>query len=160
MATFSGSSLLEVRGFCFSQHHHHRNYSARGSTKWGPLHCIKSLRATTSDEATGSSPMRWADSALPSLLAGVVLGLQLWTAPPIQAVDALKTCTCLLKECRVELARCIADPACAANVACLQTCNNKPDETECQVVIAGVSLSMLAGKGCFMQLVIFSLHAL
>ena len=34
---------------------------------------------------------------------------------------------------RVELARCIADPSCAANVACLQTCNNRPDETECQV---------------------------
>ncbi|KAM3359579.1 violaxanthin de-epoxidase, chloroplastic [Capsicum galapagoense] len=49
------------------------------------------------------------------------------------AVDALKTCTCLLKECRIELAKCIANPACAANVACLQTCNNKPDETECQI---------------------------
>ncbi|XP_057823632.2 violaxanthin de-epoxidase, chloroplastic isoform X2 [Cryptomeria japonica] len=52
---------------------------------------------------------------------------------PAYATDALKTCTCLLKECRVELARCIADPACAANVACLQTCNNRPDETECQI---------------------------
>ncbi|PHU00634.1 Violaxanthin de-epoxidase, chloroplastic [Capsicum chinense] len=49
------------------------------------------------------------------------------------AVDALKTCTCLLKECRIELAKCIANPACAANVACLQTCNNRPDETECQI---------------------------
>lgn len=35
--------------------------------------------------------------------------------------------------CRVELAKCIADPKCAANVACLQTCNGRPDETECQV---------------------------
>lgn len=34
---------------------------------------------------------------------------------------------------RLELAKCIANPACAANVACLQTCNNRPDETECQV---------------------------
>lgn len=50
-----------------------------------------------------------------------------------QAVDALKTCTCLLKECRIELAKCIANPSCAANVACLQTCNNRPDETECQI---------------------------
>lgn len=53
--------------------------------------------------------------------------------PPAYAVDALKTCSCLLKECRVELAKCIANPACAANVACLQTCNNRPDETECQI---------------------------
>ncbi|KAF9604785.1 hypothetical protein IFM89_010326 [Coptis chinensis] len=53
--------------------------------------------------------------------------------PSAYAVDALKTCTCLLKECRVELAKCIASPSCAANVACLQTCNNRPDETECQI---------------------------
>ncbi|KAI5058406.1 hypothetical protein GOP47_0026576 [Adiantum capillus-veneris] len=132
MATLSGSSTLEVRGGCFYQHHQHGKYSA-GGTKTRPLHCIRPLRATVSYESTGSSSSRWADSALPSLVAGAVLGLQLWIAPPIQAVDALKTCTCLLKECRVELARCIADPKCAANVACLQTCNNKPDETECQI---------------------------
>lgn len=35
--------------------------------------------------------------------------------------------------CRVELAKCIANPSCAANVACLNTCNNRLDETECQV---------------------------
>jgi hypothetical protein len=34
---------------------------------------------------------------------------------------------------RVELAKCIGNPLCAANIACLQTCNNRPDETECQV---------------------------
>ncbi|KAL2549409.1 Violaxanthin de-epoxidase [Forsythia ovata] len=32
-----------------------------------------------------------------------------------------------------ELAKCIANPSCAANIACLQTCNNRPDETECQI---------------------------
>ncbi|XP_077212249.1 violaxanthin de-epoxidase, chloroplastic-like isoform X2 [Tasmannia lanceolata] len=53
--------------------------------------------------------------------------------PSADAVDALKTCACLLKNCRVELAKCIANPSCAANVACLQTCNNRPDETECQI---------------------------
>ncbi|XVF30919.1 hypothetical protein REPUB_Repub16aG0100000 [Reevesia pubescens] len=34
---------------------------------------------------------------------------------------------------RIELAKCIANPSCAANVACLQTCNDRPDETECQL---------------------------
>ncbi|XP_015901670.3 violaxanthin de-epoxidase, chloroplastic [Ziziphus jujuba] len=53
--------------------------------------------------------------------------------PSADAVDALKTCACLLKECRLELAKCIGNPSCAANVACLQTCNNRPDETECQI---------------------------
>ncbi|XP_034683443.1 violaxanthin de-epoxidase, chloroplastic [Vitis riparia] len=62
-----------------------------------------------------------------------VLACTMLLIPSANAVDALKTCTCLLKECRLELAKCIANPSCAANVACLQTCNNRPDETECQI---------------------------
>ncbi|WVZ85255.1 hypothetical protein U9M48_032202 [Paspalum notatum var. saurae] len=66
--------------------------------------------------------------AMTGVVACVVL-----IVPSADAVDALKTCTCLLKECRIELAKCIANPSCAANVACLNTCNNRPDETECQI---------------------------
>ncbi|XP_010247238.1 PREDICTED: violaxanthin de-epoxidase, chloroplastic isoform X2 [Nelumbo nucifera] len=66
--------------------------------------------------------------AAASILACICL-----VVPSADAVDALKTCGCLLKECRVELAKCIANPSCAANIACLQTCNNRPDETECQI---------------------------
>ncbi|PIA35980.1 hypothetical protein AQUCO_03400106v1 [Aquilegia coerulea] len=62
-----------------------------------------------------------------------VLACTFLVMPPAYAVDTLKTCSCLLKECRVELAKCIANPSCAANVACLQTCNNRPDETDCQI---------------------------
>ncbi|GFP95749.1 violaxanthin de-epoxidase chloroplastic [Phtheirospermum japonicum] len=65
--------------------------------------------------------------------AVILLTLALMIVPMADAVDALKTCTCLLKECRLELAKCIANPSCAANIACLQTCNNRPDETECQI---------------------------
>lgn len=62
-----------------------------------------------------------------------ILACMFLVIPSAGAVDALKTCTCLLRECRLELAECISNPACAANVACLQTCNNRPDETECQI---------------------------
>ncbi|CAA0841111.1 Violaxanthin de-epoxidase- chloroplastic [Striga hermonthica] len=65
--------------------------------------------------------------------AAILLAMALVIIPKADAVDALKTCTCLLKECRLELAKCIANPSCAANIACLQTCNNRPDETECQI---------------------------
>ncbi|KAJ8648858.1 hypothetical protein MRB53_001881 [Persea americana] len=68
------------------------------------------------------------------LLAVVgLLAFSFWPVPSADAVDALKTCTCLLRECRLELAKCVANPSCAANIACLQTCNNRPDETECQI---------------------------
>ncbi|XP_057477083.1 violaxanthin de-epoxidase, chloroplastic isoform X1 [Actinidia eriantha] len=63
----------------------------------------------------------------------VILACTFLVIPAADAVDALKTCACLLKECRFELAKCIANPSCAANVACLQTCNNRSDETECQI---------------------------
>eukprot|EP00475_Leptophrys_vorax_P006474 TRINITY_DN14005_c0_g1_i1.p1 TRINITY_DN14005_c0_g1~~TRINITY_DN14005_c0_g1_i1.p1 ORF type:complete len:413 (-),score=52.75 TRINITY_DN14005_c0_g1_i1:1376-2470(-) len=49
------------------------------------------------------------------------------------AADTLQTCTCLLKECRTEMLRCLGDVKCAANIACLQACNGRPDETECQI---------------------------
>ncbi|CAL0301792.1 unnamed protein product [Lupinus luteus] len=62
-----------------------------------------------------------------------ILACILMLVPSANAVDALKTCTCLLKECRIELAKCLSNPSCAANIACLQTCNNRPDETECQI---------------------------
>ncbi|KAL0902857.1 hypothetical protein M5K25_028472 [Dendrobium thyrsiflorum] len=64
----------------------------------------------------------------------VIIGLlSILAIQPAGAVDSLKTCACLLRECRVELVRCISNPACAANIACLQTCNDRPDETECQI---------------------------
>ncbi|CAN1765826.1 Violaxanthin de-epoxidase, chloroplastic [Linum perenne] len=63
-----------------------------------------------------------------------VLAFSLLIVPSsADAVDALKTCACLLKECRPEFAKCFSNPSCAANIACLQTCNNRPDETECQI---------------------------
>ncbi|XP_027349142.1 violaxanthin de-epoxidase, chloroplastic isoform X3 [Abrus precatorius] len=65
-------------------------------------------------------------------VAGILVFV-LMIIPSADAVDALKTCTCLLKECRIELAKCLSNPSCAANIACLQTCNNRPDETECQI---------------------------
>ncbi|CAK9137747.1 unnamed protein product [Ilex paraguariensis] len=67
------------------------------------------------------------------LKVAVIVACSFLVIQTADAVDALKTCACLLKECRVELAKCIANPSCAANVACLQTCNNRPDETECQI---------------------------
>lgn len=73
----------------------------------------------------------WSQSHLIKVVT--VLACASLVVPSASAVDALKTCACLLKECRIELAKCIANPSCAANVACLQTCNNRPDETDCQI---------------------------
>ncbi|CAM6106969.1 unnamed protein product [Calypogeia fissa] len=101
--------------------------------------------AKASTGASGSQQEEEAAEKLPAIetsvwkkmsmhaVGALLVGTIVFGVAPAQATDALKTCACLLKECRIELARCIADPACAANVACLQTCNNRPDETECQI---------------------------
>ena len=32
-----------------------------------------------------------------------------------------------------QLAKCVADPTCAENLVCLNNCNGRQDETECQI---------------------------
>ncbi|KAK9810810.1 hypothetical protein WJX73_009081 [Symbiochloris irregularis] len=61
------------------------------------------------------------------LLSGVLI------AGPTQAADFAKVGTCLLTSCQVALARCLGDGECLENLACLNLCNNKKDETACQI---------------------------
>mmetsp|Transcript_2508 Transcript_2508/g.3346 ORF Transcript_2508/g.3346 Transcript_2508/m.3346 type:complete len:445 (+) Transcript_2508:217-1551(+) len=49
------------------------------------------------------------------------------------ATDSASIVTCLLQKCKVPLGKCIANPKCLANVVCINTCNNRPDEIECQI---------------------------
>ncbi|BAF14506.1 violaxanthin de-epoxidase, chloroplastic [Oryza sativa Japonica Group] len=102
---------------------HHAKISARCSE-------IKAHTVLQGSDAL-SSIREWSRSHLVTMTGLVACAVLV--VPSADAVDALKTCTCLLKECRIELAKCIANPSCAANVACLNTCNNRPDETECQI---------------------------
>ncbi|GLJ12256.1 hypothetical protein SUGI_0187450 [Cryptomeria japonica] len=69
-----------------------------------------------------------------STMATFFLLWVLWLSPPSYADDdGPEIYGCLLKECREELVHCMANPACAANVACIEICNNRPDETACQI---------------------------
>ena len=52
---------------------------------------------------------------------------------PAVAADVAKVGTCLLGNCQVALAKCLADGECLENLVCLQLCNGRKDETECQV---------------------------
>ena len=42
---------------------------------------------------------------------------------------------CLLGNCQVVLAKCMADGECLENLICLQLCNGRKDETACQVTL-------------------------
>lgn len=81
-----------------------------------------------------------------ALLSGC-LGLAVWTSsmvgggsggnflvPPIaSASNPADIVGCLFQKCPIPLAKCIADPRCLANVVCINTCNDRPDETACQI---------------------------
>ncbi len=56
-----------------------------------------------------------------------------YIAGPAVAADVAKVGKCLLGNCQVVLAKCLADGECLENLICLQLCNGRPDETECQV---------------------------
>lgn len=83
----------------------------------------------------------WMLPNLQRTLQSLTLAVALSVAPvlalsPTAAVaksDSTAIVTCLLRKCPVPLAKCIANPACLANVACINTCTGKPDEIECQI---------------------------
>ncbi|KAB2005477.1 hypothetical protein ERO13_D11G250400v2 [Gossypium hirsutum] len=144
VAHFHGMMLLKLQSSCRNSRYSqlikpNMNYSA------SKLRCSHQLSrrkerkfsSSSSNERTPKMPIisnlleQWSQSQTVKLVG--LLACAYLVIPSAAAVDALKTCTCLLKECRIELAKCIANPSCAANVACLQTCNDRPDETECQI---------------------------
>jgi hypothetical protein len=81
-----------------------------------------------------SAAQRAAGGALALLASAAVL---LGGAPGGQltalAADSAKVGSCLLQNCQAELANCLTDATCVANLVCLQQCNNAEDETSCQV---------------------------
>lgn len=68
-----------------------------------------------------------------ALASGALVLALAFGGQPAGALDAVKVGECLLQKCTGELARCISDPTCAANVVCLNLCNGKPDETGCEI---------------------------
>ena len=62
-----------------------------------------------------------------------ILGATLTPATPTIAADTVKVGKCLLQSCQKELAACILNPSCLANVICLNSCNGRPDEAECEI---------------------------
>ena len=46
------------------------------------------------------------------------------------AADTVAVGKCLLTSCQKELAQCVLNPKCFANIICLNTCNDRKDEAE------------------------------
>jgi len=107
-------------------------------------------------------PARAASNAVSGVLAGIlVFGSTVVVQPPaVQAADGAAIGKCLLKNCKLPLARCVTDPTCAANLLCIQTCNDRPDEADCQIrcgdafsndVVADFTKCAVSDKNCVPQ---------
>lgn len=66
--------------------------------------------------------------------------------PPAHAADGAAIGMCLLKKCRLPLAKCITNPNCLANVICINSCNGRPDESECQIECGNVFENDVVGE--------------
>lgn len=88
---------------------------------------------SSSTFSVASAAANLAQQATTAALAVLLSATMLASPAPAQAADAAKVGTCLLQSCQVELAGCLADSKCAQNLICLQTCNGRPDETDCQI---------------------------
>lgn len=57
----------------------------------------------------------------------------LTSAPAIAKTDGAAIGSCLITKAPLPLAKCVTNPVCAANLLCIQTCTNRPDEATCQI---------------------------
>jgi violaxanthin de-epoxidase len=68
-----------------------------------------------------------------SLLSLGLVALTSFAPMTSMAADTAAVGKCLLTSCQKELAQCVLNPKCLANVVCLNACNDRPDEGECQI---------------------------
>ena len=110
---------------------------ARRGTGDGPR-----ARNTRNDVDNHDSSFWWGpvmaavQTSMATAAVAVSVSLAAWTQAPIiaqAATDSGAIVGCLLKKCPLPLAQCVTNPKCLANVICINTCNGRPDEIECQI---------------------------
>eukprot|EP01039_Chlorochromonas_danica_P003415 gene3415-3742_t len=82
-------------------------------------------------------------------LVSAVLTSCILTMSPIsnsQAADTIAVGKCLLQSCQLELAQCMLNPKCLANVVCLNACNGRKDEAACEIRCGDLFENDVVGK--------------
>jgi len=116
-------------------------------------------RTASAPSLTQQLQKAWTTALMPM---AVMLGGYMSFEPiqPVAAADTVKIGACLLKNCQLELGRCLLDPKCLANIICLNTCNDKADEVGCQIrcgdlfeneVVGQFNACALSKKQCVTQ---------
>ena len=110
------------------------------------------LRLFGRTDTAASEKAKKASSTWASWLAGSMLCLAAFSSPLLLqpasalAADTVAIGKCLLSSCQKELAQCVLNPKCLANVVCLNTCNGRKDEAECQIRCGDLFENDVVGK--------------
>ncbi|CAB9514621.1 Violaxanthin de-epoxidase, chloroplastic [Seminavis robusta] len=156
----------EASGFVSSQHRHHHAVP----TTPIPLQDQQCYPSTATslmlgkNDNTGSSDdnnedmlqkfrqsVQVADGAIKSVFLAAALSIATWSAPvavptAVAATDPGAIVGCLLSKCQVQFAKCITNPGCLANVICINSCNDKDDETGCQIKCGDIFDNAVIGE--------------
>ena len=110
---------------------------------WSPRHPIAPMKqqSPSNDKAIASgvislkSIINQVETSVVSTVIAIGIGGAALTQLPAtsMAADSGAIVTCLFQKCALPLGKCIANPKCLANVVCINTCNNRPDEIDCQI---------------------------
>jgi violaxanthin de-epoxidase len=126
--------LASTGAFAPAQH----NFIARSSQASSASPYITSLAAQKPqeciDEKSRKNPLQNWDHAIKSAFMALGISLAAVSSPlPAIASDSGAIVSCLFTKCQLPLAKCITNPKCLANVVCINTCNGRTDEIECQI---------------------------
>ncbi|GKY94468.1 hypothetical protein MPSEU_000412700 [Mayamaea pseudoterrestris] len=107
------------------------------------------MRNNREVSASSASPAR----AIQSAILGLTLAFNALVPttlfapePAYAATEPSQIVGCLVKKCPIPLGKCILNPKCLANVACINTCNNRPDEIECQIKCGDLFENAIVGE--------------
>jgi violaxanthin de-epoxidase len=78
--------------------------------------------------------VEWIGNGFKSSVLAIGISMAALASPvPAMATDSGAIVSCLFSKCQIPLAKCITNPKCLANVVCINTCNGRDDEIECQI---------------------------
>ena len=99
----------------------------------------EAISATRLDEDVTSNkskrgPLSSIEVGVKSSMLALGISMASMLSPiPAVAADSGAIVSCLFSKCQLPLAKCITNPKCLANVVCINTCNGREDEIDCQI---------------------------
>jgi violaxanthin de-epoxidase len=91
--------------------------------------------------------VQWIGNGLKASVLALGISMATLASPtPAMATDSGAIVSCLFSKCKVPLAKCIANPKCLANVVCINTCNGRDDEIECQIKCGDLFENQVVGE--------------